>query len=213
MVAREEWPAGHIDTLRRMWASYTGSEIAERLTAAGFPCTRNSVIGKAHRLGLPGKKRSTGRPPTIWNAEAERIIRARWGSGCSGAEITREVWDRAALKVTPKTVSAKAHAMGLPRNPRPFSAPRVRPVPTSRPRLPTMTEVVMMAAAEPRLVSTLNLKPDDCRFPIGDPRQPGFGFCGATKWDRSRSYCEYHHRLCWRPPEKRENRVREAVAA
>lgn len=213
-MIRTSWPNIHVDTLRRMWPDHSASQIADYLTTkCRFPCTRKAVIGKANRLRLGTKQRCGGRPPIVWNAEAERIIRARWGTGCSIAGIAREVRERAALQVSEKTVSSKAHAMGLPRNPRPYSAPRVRSTPPPRVRLPTMHEVGMPSAPEASMISTLDLKANHCRFPIGDPRKPGFGYCGATKWDHSRSYCEFHHRLCWRPPEKRENRVREAEAA
>lgn len=207
------WPNIHIDALCQMWPNHSASQIAAHLTNSRFPCSRNSVIGKARRLGLPMKKPSSGRPKTVWSPVAEAIVLERWGAGCSLAEIARELWDRAAFAVTTKTVSAKARDMGLPRNPRPRMARRDERLPIKFPTLPTMTPAVTMAAPEASMISTLDLKANHCRFPIGDPRQPGFGYCGATKWDHSRSYCEFHHRLCWRPPEKRENRVREAVAA
>jgi GcrA cell cycle regulator len=34
---------------------------------------------------------------------------------------------------------------------------------------------------------------DDCRWPFGDPMQPGFHFCGKRKVDGS-PYCEFHMR-------------------
>lgn len=37
----------------------------------------------------------------------------------------------------------------------------------------------------------LSLGPCDCRWPIGDPRQAGFGFCGAQQV-AGRPYCEEH---------------------
>lgn len=37
-----------------------------------------------------------------------------------------------------------------------------------------------------------------CVFPIGDPREPEFRFCGAQAGD-GMPYCPEHHRLCYRP--------------
>lgn len=55
MAAR--WSEGAEDALRRMWADgKTASQIAENLNCGtGCAFTRNMVIGKAHRLGLPAR--------------------------------------------------------------------------------------------------------------------------------------------------------------
>jgi GcrA cell cycle regulator len=34
----------------------------------------------------------------------------------------------------------------------------------------------------------------DCRFPIGDPKEAGFGFCGHAKAPGRTRYCDHHHR-------------------
>jgi GcrA cell cycle regulator len=39
------------------------------------------------------------------------------------------------------------------------------------------------------------LKPNSCRYPIGDVGHEGFRFCGEPKQDAS-SYCAEHHKLC-----------------
>ncbi len=43
-----------------------------------------------------------------------------------------------------------------------------------------------------------NLEMRDCRWPIGDPRQPGFHFCGARQIE-GRPYCELHWRMSFAP--------------
>ena len=42
-----------------------------------------------------------------------------------------------------------------------------------------------------------------CLWPIGDPRQPEFHFCGAKKRAGS-SYCAEHHVVAFRPATPRE---------
>lgn len=44
-------------------------------------------------------------------------------------------------------------------------------------------------AARPKTLATL--KNNECRWPIGDPQQPGFHFCGEPKKD-GQSYCDKH---------------------
>lgn len=51
--ARYEWPDDHMRTLTTMWNSgHSASQISKALSDAGFPATRNAVIGKVHRLKL-----------------------------------------------------------------------------------------------------------------------------------------------------------------
>lgn len=45
-------------------------------------------------------------------------------------------------------------------------------------------------------ISELSVK--DCRFPLGDPRKEGFGFCGKPR-GKHRSYCDDHAEIISRP--------------
>jgi GcrA cell cycle regulator len=45
----------------------------------------------------------------------------------------------------------------------------------------------------------------DCRWPIGDPKLPGFHFCGARA-QPGRPYCELHTRMAIEPSRSRESR-------
>lgn len=50
-------------------------------------------------------------------------------------------------------------------------------------------------SSKPRKPKTvLDLESSDCRWPIGDPRQPGFHFCG-TQVALGRPYCIEHWQL------------------
>jgi hypothetical protein len=51
---------------------------------------------------------------------------------------------------------------------------------------------------EMRPCSLMELTADSGRFPIGDPKEPGFFFCGGLKRSHS-SYCDFHHRVCYSP--------------
>jgi GcrA cell cycle regulator len=60
-TSRAFWGRSRVDLLKRLWdEGKTASEIA---TAIGAGCTRNSVIGKAHRLGLPARESPIGKSP------------------------------------------------------------------------------------------------------------------------------------------------------
>ena len=49
--------------------------------------------------------------------------------------------------------------------------------------------------------SFLELTARTCRWPVGDPRQPGFFFCGGQTVDK-RPYCEVH---LWRSLQPRKS--------
>lgn len=46
--------------------------------------------------------------------------------------------------------------------------------------------------------SLLELTPDTCRFPFGDPREPDFAFCGGIALD-GKPYCRAHTPFAYRP--------------
>jgi GcrA cell cycle regulator len=48
----------------------------------------------------------------------------------------------------------------------------------------------------------LDLEQHDCRWPIGEPRQPDFHFCGERQ-AAGRPYCELHWRQAFQPPRPR----------
>lgn len=61
-----------------------------------------------------------------------------------------------------------------------------------------------------RMVSLMDLKFGDCRFPIGDPRHADYGYCGA-KAVPGRPYCDWHCRLAYQPIVSRRGREAEAA--
>jgi GcrA cell cycle regulator len=56
--------------------------------------------------------------------------------------------------------------------------------------------------------TVVTLERHDCRWPIGDPRQPEFHFCGARQLP-GRPYCELHWRMAFQPSKPRSSQPRE----
>jgi GcrA cell cycle regulator len=48
----------------------------------------------------------------------------------------------------------------------------------------------------------LDLGAHDCRWPIGEPRQPGFHFCGEPQ-AAGRPYCALHWQMAFQPARPR----------
>ena len=68
------WTDDRIETLKRYWQDgYSASQIAQRLGGV----TRNAVIGKVHRLGLPGRISPSSRATSTRSRSASRSSRPR----------------------------------------------------------------------------------------------------------------------------------------
>jgi GcrA cell cycle regulator len=61
----------------------------------------------------------------------------------------------------------------------------------------------------PKTVATL--EKSDCRWPIGDPREADFHFCGAHQAP-GRPYCELHWRMAFQPSRPRHVQSAPALA-
>ena len=46
------------------------------------------------------------------------------------------------------------------------------------------------------------LRDDQCRWPIGDPKEAGFGFCGCQK-AAGIPYCGHHAAIAYNPAARR----------
>jgi GcrA cell cycle regulator len=58
-------------------------------------------------------------------------------------------------------------------------------------------------AKKPKAPKTLmDLAPHDCRWPIGEPRQEGFHFCGEPQL-AGRPYCARHWQMAFQPSKPR----------
>ena len=140
-----------------------------------------------------------------WSDDRVTTLSKLWLDGLSASQIAKQLGG-----VTRNAVIGKVHRLGLSgrgapsaptRAPR-LAAPRHRrpvraAVLTARPSPAAPTSPPMPTPKEPGLVDTLvQLGAHACKWPIGDPKSPGFSFCGRRTDGR---YCEAHERLGVRP--------------
>lgn len=144
--------------------------------------TRNAVIGKVHRLGLSGRAAAS-------RFRAARIkMRPRTCRPDGGAATQYPMNGNAALKAEPDALQAR---------PAPACRPALRPVEQPAPETGPV-------------VGLLELKEGSCRWPIGDPDQPGFGFCGCRK-AADGPYCERHAAQAFQPAQRRRAAEKQAA--
>jgi len=104
----------------------------------------------------------------VWTDERVEELKRLWGEGLTTGEIGK------ALEVSKNAVVGKAHRLGLKGRPSPIK--RAKP---------------QRAKAEPKIRSVIELSAHTCRWPIGDPREPGFHFCGKPAMS-GKPYCAEH---------------------
>ena len=69
-------------------------------------------------------------------------------------------------------------------------------------------EIAIQRLPNGDMVTVLTVKDSMCKWPIGDPADANFGFCGHTSAEGS-PYCAEHARVAFQPAKKRERRARE----
>lgn len=159
------WTDERIQELSRLWqAGLSASEIGKRLGIS-----KNAVVGKAHRLNLPS------RPSPIKQAPAQK------GTPASGRKARAAPETRAAsqsrAETRPKDKADKAEKPG---------DARVHAVkPASRQSGATVKTA--MPQRQPKQAGHRG----GCLWPIGDPGDPDFHFCGADALP-GKPYCAEH---------------------
>jgi GcrA cell cycle regulator len=143
-----------------------------------------------------------------WTDERVEQLKALWGEGLSASQIARVLGG-----VSRNAVIGKVHRLGL--------AGRAGPARTERPRSAVPRKsVVHVAAPAPQIVeedpivledghfaTVLTVNDRMCRWPIGDPSETEFHFCGH-KPKLGSPYCEAHARKAYQPqPQRRDRRA------
>ncbi len=166
------WTDERVEILKKLWAEgLSASQIAGEL---GQGVTRNAVIGKVHRLKLSARAKpssSSSRPRA-----ASRTVRrpSTGGSSSSGASAA------AAMKRRNMTAAPMMGATALKAD----ESAEIEMEAVS-------AQVQELFIPEAERISLLQLSEDTCKWPIGDPLNPDFHFCGQHSLE-GKPYCEFH---------------------
>ena len=159
-----------------------------------------------------------------WTEERVEVLKKLWTEGHSASQIANQLGG-----VTRNAVIGKVHRLGLSGRTTP-SRPVKRPPRLSRPKPRPQTEPVSAGNDAPRTpasqtartalrdtekleplaldngekANVLNLSASMCKWPIGDPGDPDFAFCGRRA--TCGPYCADHARIAFQPARKRERK-------
>lgn len=154
-----------------------------------------------------------------WTDDRVDLLRKLWTDGLSASQIAAELGG-----VTRNAVIGKVHRLGLSGRAKGNGATTARTRKPASPKAagftrttknaggakpagaqaaaPRPAPVVDVPKPEPKMLNLLQLTDSTCKFPIGDPQEDTFGFCGAKPRDGD-PYCEYHCRLAYQPASDR----------
>jgi len=192
------WTDERVEKLKELWGEgMSASQIAKALGGV----TRNAVIGKVHRLGLSNR----GAAPASSPAAPEDPKPAPKAAKAAPvkekpAEDTKEAASEAEEpKPAPAPVARNQPAIRDATQPR---APGL-PTPEEQAARATLAEIEKMA----RRLDLLSLTERTCKWPIGDPTEENFHFCGLPSVP-GKPYCEHHVAVAFQPMSTRRDRAR-----
>lgn len=168
------WTDERVEQLKKLWAEgLSASQIAAQLGGV----SRNAVIGKVHRLHLPGRAKSGGsRAPRAKRPATTQ--RSNYAARPASGGVSRVSSGGGAAAAFKPQVDAVAYEQA-----------ELRPI----------EDVVVPISKKLKLVE---LTEHTCKWPVGDPLLADFHFCGNDAGEDA-PYCTYHSKLAYQPTAER----------
>lgn len=171
------WTDERVERLKKLWSEgLSASQIAAQLGGV----SRNAVIGKVHRLNLPGRAKAGGATSARSQKRVTMPAQSR-PAAFAPRTITRTVTRPAGATMLKEEVDIEALEEMV--------------VSSSNVVVPIFKRVPLIKLTE-----------RTCKWPLGDPLKDDFCFCGNDSPDNT-PYCTYHQKLAYQPSAERR-RVR-----
>ena len=171
-----------------------------------------------------------------WTEERVDVLKKLWAEGLSASQIAARLGG-----ITRNAVIGKVHRLGLSgrattsrvkpararklKSARAHNGPRLGLFSSSNTAMRSlnqagepMREEVYRSQYEELVipvderVDLVDLKESQCRWPIGDPQETEFHFCGKDKSEGG-PYCAYHAEIAYQPLSRQNKAARQATTA
>ena len=192
-----EWADETIFRLRELWdEGHSTAEIARRLGVS-----KNAVVGKAHRLDLPGR-------PSPIRREADGSF-TRVPRPPRPARVPANTLPPLPSVTAPAPLPPPAlRRLDQPGAAPPTAAPRPAPAPIAKDPPPAPAQVEAPQQPLPRPVGRIV----SCCWPIGEPGSRSFRFCDG-KSIPGKPYCQQHAEMAYVKVRRKLRVPDEAIAA
>jgi len=175
------WTDERVEVLKKLWMEgLSASQIAGEL---GQGVTRNAVIGKVHRLKLSARAKPASSSPRARAAHRS----PRRPSGGSTSSSSMGTMKRRSVNSSPM-IGATALKQSEDLDTEFYVAPNLA------------QELVI---PEGERVSLLELSELTCKWPIGDPLNSDFHFCGRGSLE-GKPYCEFHSKRAYHAVDRKK---------
>lgn len=178
------WTDERIALLKKMWKE--GKSAADIAKTLGKGVTRNAVIGKAHRMGLSNRPSPIKKPEAPLSREPVKKEPVRKELPVKAREV----------KPAPKKLVPPVVVSGVKNNP------------LARGEIVEPRKMEKEAIPPGGGVALIDLTERMCKWPIGDPREDDFTFCGRGI-RAGTPYCHDHAAMAYQS----SSRGRTAVVA
>ena len=193
------WTDNMVESLKKMWKQgMTTGEIGKKLGVS-----KNSVVGKVHRLKLDGRPSPIKKKEDIQSAAKNKPAVATTAAKPSLPKTKPAEIQKPAQTAAPKIVATAPS----PKTAHPQATPTTlikKPViekTAYQPKFPLKEETDLFAFSKPEKakgekLTVTDLDNHSCRWPLGDPKDEGFHFCGK-KVRSGQTYCEEHSAIVY----------------
>ena len=171
--------------------------------------SKNAVVGKLNRLGWNAKasevapkketKAETTKKTAAKKAEPKKAVKKPTKQTVVVKKAEKKVADKKATKSPKKAEPKKAKVAEKVVEPAKQEKTVVKTASKKTKKDLALHELLIQHALQ-----MANLKPNQCRWPIGDPDSDSFHFCGETVF-AGKPYCYEHCRQAYQftPPKKK----------
>ena len=177
------------------------SEIGKKLGMS-----KNAIVGKLHRLGWNTKaieepKATSSKSVAAKKAPAKKVATKK-------APVKAPAKKATPAKKTVTPVAKKKPAKAAPKAKVTKAAPQKKAAEAPKKKTVGRAIIGRSTSVHQRIVQhaleMANLKPNQCRWPLGDPDSEGFHFCGAQVFV-GKPYCYEHCKQAYQfaPPKKK----------
>lgn len=201
------WTDKMVEELKKLWdMGITTGEIGKRLGIS-----KNSIVGKVHRLGLEGRPSPIKKSSESSSQEKKAPKKATAPKKPVGEKKAKSTAKKEnATTPAPITENKEPAKKEVSAPKKSIEKPIVKNEPTVAKPLVDEDDIKLIKSLDVKSekdyqkenISLTELDNHTCRWPLGDPKDADFHFCGR-KVKTGQTYCEEHSAVAYVKPTRR----------